>query len=71
MPSNPTAAVREVYDHPSAMEPLLPAENAALEELAFELTRLSARLGSAIHPITRSAVVEVVRSMNSYYSNLI
>lgn len=66
-----TAAVREVYDHPSAMEPLLPEKAVALEELAFELTQHSAGLGSAIHPITRSAVVEVVRSMNSYYSNLI
>jgi Fic family protein len=53
------------------MEPLFPDRCLELEELAFELIRRSVALGQSVHPITRSAIVEVVRSMNSYYSNLI
>ncbi len=53
------------------MEPLLPENVRSLEELAVTLIRQSAALGAAIHPVTRTAVIEVVRSMNSYYSNLI
>lgn len=53
------------------MEPMIPEDTRQLEELAFALTQSSAALGSAVHPTTRSAIVEVVRSMNSYYSNLI
>lgn len=63
--------IREVYDHPSAMEPLLPERAQELEEQAFCLSQRSAALGGSVHRITRSAIVEVVRSMNSYYSNLI
>jgi len=53
------------------MEPLFPNRSSELDELAVELIRRSAALGQSVHPITRSAIVEVVRSMNSYYSNLI
>src|ERR1043166_570576 len=44
-----------LYDHPSDMEQLLPEE----------------RHRGGRHPTTRKIVAELVRSMNSYYSNLI
>jgi hypothetical protein len=64
--------LRELYENPAALEPLLPAGNAGeLRELAAELLRKSARLGGLLHSITRRSVVELLRTMNSYYSNLI
>ncbi len=42
-----------------------------LEALAIDLVAKAARLSEAMHPITRAAVAELVRPMNSYYSNLI
>ncbi len=54
------------------MEPLFPMDSAGeLKELAFELFRKSAQLGGGLHPVTRESVVELLRKMNSYYSNLI
>jgi len=52
------------------MEPLLP-EADGVSSLALSLIRASERLRTAFHPITRKAVAGLVRSMNSYYSNLI
>src|SRR5688572_1823805 len=66
------AELREVYNHPSALEPLFPTDRTGeLRELAAELLRRSAQLSGALHPVTRKSVVELLRSMNSYYSNLI
>jgi len=63
---------RELYDHPAALEPLFPTHRVEeLREAAAELLRISASLGGALHPITRKSVVELLRTMNSYYSNLI
>lgn len=54
------------------MEPLLPGDNGARSSaLALALIRGTERLGASLHPITRSLVADLVRSMNSYYSNLI
>lgn len=54
------------------MEPLLPEEGSEkLSALALQVIRGSERLRSSLHPITRGAVADLVRSMNSYYSNLI
>jgi Fic family protein len=64
-------ATKTLYDHPSDMEPLLPKADEALFVLALELIRGAERLRSSLHPITRVTVAELVRSMNSYYSNLI
>lgn len=62
----------ELYDHPAAMEPLYPEGNeGVLEELATELIARAAKLSSALHPATRAALAELVRPMNSYYSNRI
>ena len=54
------------------MEPLLP-ENVGAESpaLALALIRGAERLRAPLHPITRAGVADLVRSMNSYYSNLI
>src|SRR6478609_11642940 len=65
-------AIRELYDDPAALEPLFPTDRSGeLHEIAAELLRKSARLSAALHPVTRQTVVALLRSMNSYYSNLI
>ena len=64
--------VRELYDHPNAFEPLFPTDQSGeLREVAAGLLRKSAGLGGALHEVTRQRVVELLRTMNSYYSNLI
>lgn len=60
----------ELYRRPSAMEPMFPERN-RLEDRAIDLIEASAALEEKLHPITRRSVVELVRSLNSYYSNLI
>jgi len=61
-----------LYDHPSDMEPLLPGDgDARSPALALALIRGAERLRAPLHPITRAQVADLVRSMNSYYSNLI
>ena len=42
-----------------------------LGDLAIEVIRKSAAISAAVHPVTRRGIVELVRRMNSYYSNLI
>lgn len=60
-----------MYHKPADMEPLLPSGAAGLEDLAREVVSRSAMLGGQLHPVTRRAVVELLRLINSYYSNLI
>jgi len=60
-----------MYHKPSHMEPLLPSGAPGLEDLAREVVSRSAALGGQLHPVTRQAVVELLRLINSYYSNLI
>lgn len=63
---------KRLCDHPSDMEPLLPEDrDGKLAQLGLEVIRQSERLRGALHPVTRRSVVDLVRSMNSYYSNLI
>lgn len=60
----------KVYDHPHQFEPLLP--QAELNELVLRtrgVAEMSFQLQGAVHPSTRDRLREVVRSMNSYYSN--
>jgi hypothetical protein len=64
-------ASKQLFDHASDMEPLLPETDSELASLALSLMRGAERLRSALHPITRKAVARLVRWMNSYYSNLI
>jgi Fic family protein len=64
--------IRELYDRPEALEPLLPTNSAGdLEELSARLLEKSAGLSGMLHPVTRRSVVQLLRTMNSYYSNLI
>lgn len=59
-------------DHPSSMEPLLPSDSKnELRDLAIDVLRQSAALGVQLREPTRSSVAELLRPMNSYYSNLI
>lgn len=61
-----------MYDSPHQFEPLLPSsEPATLLEKAAEISRLAGRMTGAAHAATRATVRELVRSMNSYYSNRI
>ncbi len=60
-----------MYHDPSEMEPLLPSGAPDLEDLAREVVSQSAALGGQLHPLTQQAVVELLRLINSYYSNLI
>lgn len=54
------------------MEPLHPDDrNGELIGLAELLIRKASELGAAMNPTTRAAMAELVRPMNSYYSNLI
>ncbi len=60
------------YNKIQQMEPMFPtAKGEELNSLAVEVIRQSAALGERLHPVTRRGVVELVRTMNSYYSNLI
>ena len=62
----------KLFDHPSDMEPLLPEDGeGGLAGTALLLIRKAERLRGLLHPITRKSVAQLVRSMNSYYSNLI
>lgn len=62
----------ELYANPAALEPLFPMDRGGeLREMAGALLRKSAQLGGALHPVTRRSVAELLRAMNSYYSNLI
>ena len=59
------------YTKISAMEPMMPADSPILEELAIEIIRKSAALSGTLQSVSRKSVVALVRTMNSYYSNLI
>lgn len=62
-------------EDPLMMEPLLIAENArsrsGLTDLAIELASANAAFRSSLPAGVRSALADLVRSMNCYYSNLI
>ncbi len=60
-----------MYHQPAHMEPLFPTGVLELEDLARDVTSSSAALGGQLHPVTQQAVVELLRLVNSYYSNLI
>ena len=61
-----------LYSKIRQMEPMFPTvKGEELNDLAVKIVRQSAALGEKLHPLTRRGVVELVRTMNSYYSNLI
>jgi Fic family protein len=55
----------------SLLEPLMPISNRELVDLATELIETAQRLNHSVHPVLRTEVGKLVRSMNCYYSNLI
>jgi len=55
-----------------AITPFFPEDSEnELAELILELTSAVGKLSASMHPLTASAVAELVITMNSYYSNLI
>lgn len=61
----------DVYDHPHQFEPLLPQlDLAELGRRTRGVVETSYRL-QGVHAATRASLRELVRAMNSYYSNLI
>ena len=63
----------QLYDHPSQMEPLLPGEHrlGALLERASDLTRKADRLAGWSPATALPGLRQLLRAMNSYYSNRI
>jgi Fic family protein len=53
------------------MEPLLPTGAFGLEDKARDVVSRSAALGGQLHPTSQKPVVDLLRLINSYYSNLI
>ena len=53
------------------MTPLCPEKGEDLHDLALSVIQKSAILGSRQHPVTMRSLHELLRIMNSYYSNLI
>lgn len=62
-----------MYDSPHQFLPLLPGTHLLppLVERAAHVVNRSARLGGSAHDVTRRALRELLRQMNSYYSNKI
>lgn len=54
----------------SAMEPMLP-EAGPLAGPAMALVSEAGALGGQLHPVTRSSVADLLRTINTYHSNLI
>lgn len=55
----------------SPMTPLLPEQADALQDLALQVIQRSASIGSRQHQVTLHSLRELLRIINSYYSNLI
>lgn len=53
------------------MTPLLPEQAGELHDLSLEVAQKSAAIGSRQHPVTLRSLRELLRIINSYYSNLI
>ena len=62
---------QHIYSNISQFEPLIPAEIGELEDIAYSLTQRSANLANELPPATLVGVRELLRIINSYYSNLI
>ena len=60
-----------MYTKTTAMEPMLPSNSGELDDLAREVVSRSAAMGGQLHPRSQEGVVNLLRLINSYYSNLI
>lgn len=63
--------MQNLYTETSQFEPLFPSETGELEDLVYRLVETSARLEGRLSPATLSGIAELLRVVNSYYSNLI
>lgn len=63
--------IGNMYDRIHQMEPLLPSGDTDLEDTAREIVGRSAALAGSLHPVSCRPMVELLRLINSYYSNLI
>lgn len=67
-----TEVAPQHYTKPHQFEPLLPQSGLeSMRERARAVAAQSSRLGSAAHPDTIASLRELLREMNSYYSNRI
>jgi hypothetical protein len=53
------------------MEPMLPEDQADLDDLATDLVAKGYGLAGRVHPTLRAGLGNLVRLLNCYYSNLI
>lgn len=60
-----------VPDSINQMTPLFPERADDLQDLALEVLQCSATLGARLHPVTLNTLRELLRIINSFYSNLI
>lgn len=65
------AEEQHIYSEISQFEPLMPNESGELQDLARKLEKNSAILAGQLPPETLAGVRELLRIVNSYYSNLI
>lgn len=66
------SAKSEFFETPLRIEPArLENPSAAIADAVAELVAASATLGRALHPATATNLADLVRIMNTYYSNLI
>jgi Fic family protein len=69
---NKSAKLARALQTPQRIEPaLLEEPSAAIVDVISELSAASATLGSALHARTAANLADLVRIMNTYYSNLI
>ena len=62
----------QIYSTPSQFEPLFPEKDLdALRARAAAVVDQSFRLSGKVHPATGARLRELLRAMNSYYSNRI
>jgi Fic family protein len=65
-------SAKMTLETPYRIEPaLLEGLPAHLADLVAEATKSASRLGNALHPKTAASLAQMVRIMNTYYSNLI
>lgn len=60
-----------MFENPSEMEPMFPKSTGPLTDMAMEVHREAAALGESLHRVTRKSITNLLRHINSYYSNLI
>ncbi len=63
--------IGKMYTSISQFEPLFPSKSGELEDLAKELVAVSAKLEGRLSPVVLADIRELLRVVNSYYSNLI